>query len=255
MENTVSLILACPPDFLASAAKTKLKTAVMAYRIGRGFHLYRSEPEPAAAALMVIDDVGLLETGDPFALAGEAVRECRARGYSGIVFNAVSSSSAGIRPAAAALTGLCAKNALALWLPPPLAQKGACRILADTAISAGVLQQRLETLTSRFGRDRISLDISVLRMEFRLPSPSGEARELGREEFLRIMSQSRPKIFFSNDLCANYFTYRQGGETRFVLFDDARSVRAKLKTAEKLGIKDAFLYYPHIRTFLPDITK
>ena len=58
-------------------------------------------------------------------------------------------------------------------------------------------------------------------------------------------------MFFSQDLCARYFTYTREGETHFVLFDDADTLQQKLQTGTRMGFSAAFLMYPEVRDLLP----
>lgn len=44
------------------------------------------------------------------------------------------------------------------------------------------------------------------------------------------MAEESPSVFFSQDLCARYFTYTRNGETHFVLYDDADTLSQKLRT-------------------------
>ena len=72
------------------------------------------------------------------------------------------------------------------------------------------------------------------------------------EEALQsLIRQKSPAIFFSQDLCARYFTYSQGGETHFVLFDDAETITKKLRTGSAMGFSAAFLMFPEVRDLLP----
>ncbi len=70
-------------------------------------------------------------------------------------------------------------------------------------------------------------------------------------EALDALLRAEPAVFFSQALCARYFTYRKGGETRFVLFDDAETLRRKLRVARESGIPDALCVYPEVQDLLP----
>lgn len=61
------------------------------------------------------------------------------------------------------------------------------------------------------------------------------------------MERESPAVFFSQELCARYFTYSRGGDTHFVLFDDADTLNQKLKVGASLGFSAAFLMWPEIR--------
>ena len=56
---------------------------------------------------------------------------------------------------------------------------------------------------------------------------------------------------YSDALCARYFTLTRQGQTHFVLFDDARTLRRKLELARQLGIRDALVMLPEVED-LPD---
>ena len=77
---------------------------------------------------------------------------------------------------------------------------------------------------------------------------------LTREELKQRMEERSPSVFFSNELCAHYFTYmsKQNG-AHFVLFDDAGSIRKKLQIARSVGVSHALLAYPQVDDLLTDI--
>ena len=68
------------------------------------------------------------------------------------------------------------------------------------------------------------------------------------------MEERSPSIFFSNELCAHYFTYmtKQNG-AHFILFDDGPSIRKKLQIARNLGITQCLLPYPDVSDILTEI--
>ena len=67
------------------------------------------------------------------------------------------------------------------------------------------------------------------------------------------MEKESPAVFFSQELCARYFTYMQDQETHFVLFDDESTLRQKLKTGEAMGFSTAFFMWPEIRDIAPKL--
>ena len=79
---------------------------------------------------------------------------------------------------------------------------------------------------------------------------SPRSLQVKTEEELRRLREGK-SVYFSDDLCARYFTYRKGGETRFVLFDDAETLRRKLRVARESGIPDALCVYPEVQDLLP----
>ena len=60
-------------------------------------------------------------------------------------------------------------------------------------------------------------------------------------------------MFFSQELCARYFTYTRNREIHFVLFDDADTMTQKMNTAAGMGFSTAFLMYPEVRDLLPKL--
>ena len=66
---------------------------------------------------------------------------------------------------------------------------------------------------------------------------------------LEALAAGRP-TFYSDALCARYFTLTRQGQTHFVLFDDARTLRRKLDLARQLGIRDALVMLPEVEDLL-----
>lgn len=109
-----------------------------------------------------------------------------------------------------------------VYVPESYAAASGAIPLICTAISGGNFVQRLQEAAA--GRDRaggLALDVQRLRMDFTLPAQSGEGRPLSGRELQDLLDRESPSVFFSQDLCARYFTYARDGETHFVLFDDA----------------------------------
>ena len=124
--------------------------------------------------------------------------------------------------------------------------------LICTAISGGNFVQRLqEAAAGRGGAGGLALDVQRLRMDFTLPAQSGEGRPLSGRELQDLLDRESPSVFFSQDLCARYFTYARDGETHFVLLDDADTLSQKLRTGGNMGFAAAFLMYPEVQDLLP----
>ena len=95
--------------------------------------------------------------------------------------------------------------------------------------------------------------VERLRMDFSLPAESGQGRPLTPQEFQALLEREAPAVFFSQDLCARYFTYTREGETHFVLFDDADTLQQKLRLGSRMGFAAAFLMYPEVQDLLPQL--
>ena len=114
-------------------------------------------------------------------------------------------------------------------------------VVVGTALSGGDLRGRLEACTGRWGAERLAVRVERTRMDFPIPCPTGEGRPLTQEQ-LHALARGH-SIFFSEPLCARYFTCSAGGAPHFVLFDDADTIRRKLAVAAELGIGTALLDY------------
>ena len=61
-----------------------------------------------------------------------------------------------------------------------------------------------------------------------------------------LIREHQPAVFFSKDLFARYFTYTKNGESHFILFDDADTLRQKLRLGRQLGVAAAFFQWPEV---------
>ena len=111
-------------------------------------------------------------------------------------------------------------------------------------------------MAEKTAAERVALAVERVAEDFYLPSPTGQGMPLTREELQKRIAERAPSVFFSNELCAHYFTYmsRQNG-AHFVLFDDAGSIRKKLQIARSLNIADAVLAYPQVEDLLEEILR
>ena len=121
-------------------------------------------------------------------------------------------------------------------------------ILLCTALSGGTLEGRLTQAVDQYGAEHLALDLQRLAMDFPLPCPGGQGTPLTLPQ-LEALAAGRP-TFYSDALCARYFTLTRQGQTHFVLFDDARTLRRKLDLARQLGIRDALVMLPEVEDLL-----
>ena len=90
-------------------------------------------------------------------------------------------------------------------------------------------------------------------MDFVLPCRSGEGTPLTPEELSALREKCGAAVFFSEELCANYFSYTAQGRAHFVLFDTAETLRRKLRLGRERGMETAFLMYPEVSDLLPEL--
>ena len=59
--------------------------------------------------------------------------------------------------------------------------------------------------------------------------------KLTKQDFYELFDKFNPNTFYSEDLCAKYFTYRTD-KPHFVLFDDEQSIQKKVDTLKSINI-------------------
>lgn len=250
----MQIYLAVTPGEYQSAAKYSRLFAHVAYRIGPESQLLRQ-------SLLLQTRGGLLSLSDrdappisaPEALCAGILRECARRSYTGVLLDFEARPSADRQIFAAMLAQHLRKTRRTLYVPESCAVPGAVPLIC-TALSGGSFPQRLQEAARQFGgAEHLGLDVQRLRMDFTLPAKSGEGRPLSAEEFRSLVEKESPAVFFSQELCARYFTYMQDQETHFVLFDDESTIRQKLKTGEAMGFSAAFFMWPEIRDIAPKL--
>lgn len=215
------------------------------YRIGEKGTLQRAQLSLSGrGGLMGIYDGGGLSAAQPDRLARDIQAECTRRGFGGVVLD--------FRPTEEALSrleSLCAalhRLQVRFFLPEELAGYGgeAAMVVAPAAVSGGSFQQMLEALISRYGPERLCLDLVRTCSDFSMPSYDPDGKPLSLPEFRQLQELYRPQSFFSPQLCCKYFTYRkQNGSAHFVLFDDEHTAAQKLSAIGDMGISHVFLLY------------
>lgn len=238
--------LAVTPDKLGEALKCTDRIAHVAYRIGEnGTLVGQALPPRVRGGIMVLGDECRGEILDAAALCESIWRECLKRGFCAVVTDFENPPA---RDRIEFLCGLCEvlrRGGRGLYVPESCGETVQnAFVLICTAISGGSLRERLEEAKCRFG-DRLALDLQRLRMDFSLPCPGGEGCALDSETFCAYLS-CEPPVYFSEDLCAKYFTRECDCGLRFVLFDDAETILRKRELARKMGIGTAFLMYPEV---------
>jgi len=248
------LILAVEPARACEAGKWGLSLAHLAYRMGEGPHLFRANgPVSPSGGLMVMDAPHLTEGGEVEGACMEVLRECAARRFTGVVCRFGDGGRPVLEALCRRLARMCAERGVACWvsegygLAAPEAQ-----VLISSALSGGSLRRRLEEAGERFG-PRLCLWCERASEDFALPSPDGSGTPLSREGLEALRREKGGQTFFSDELCAHYFTYMEGETGHFVLYDDALSLRKKLRLAREEGIETAFLPFAGTEDLLREI--
>lgn len=242
--------LAVTPGEEQAAARFRRPLAHVAYRIGtESVLLRRNLLLQTRGGLLSVSDRDAPPIDDPGALCAAVLRECSRRGYQGVLLDFEEPSRPDRRDFVRQLGAALAPARRTLYVPEAY---GACSasavVLINAAVSGGSFTDFLrETAREHGAPGRLALDLERLRMDFPLPAPTGCGTPLSGEELRRLMERESPAVFFSPELCARYFTYTQDGEHHFVLFDDADTLRQKLRAGTALGYAAAFFMWPEIQ--------
>lgn len=248
-----NILLAVTPGRITTGGSWGLPLAHLAYRVGGGPHLYRAKgPVQPQRGWMVIDDTGFDGGGEARELCGEILRECTARGFSGVLCRFQGRPWPVLEEAVASLSETCKARGLGCFVTEPYAaQAPAAGVVLSTAVSGGSLKARLEEARHRYGRERLGVWLDRAAEDFLLPSPTGTGAPLTGEELERRRKEHGADVFFSPELCQRYFTYMAGEKGHFVLFDDAGTLGKKLRLARSLGAGRVFLPYDAVEDLLP----
>lgn len=220
--------------------------AHVAYRLGKGVLLRQDLPLGTRGGFLSLSDRDAPPVTAPAQMASMLLRECAQRGYSGVIADFEHSPTP---DRVALLQALLRRkdNAFQLLVPEAFSLPGAT-VLVNTAVSGGSVAERLREAIRQY--PSAALDLQRAMMDFTLPAPSGEGKPLTVESLAELRRQLAPTVFFSPELCARYFTYTQNGQTHFVLFDDAETLRQKMRIAEPMGYRLALVMYPEVKDLL-----
>ena len=246
----MQIYLAVTPDAYQEASRYCRSIAHVAYRIGPGSTLLRqSVLLKARGGLLSVSDREAPDIGQPEALCAAVLRECGRRGCGGVLLDFEQPPRRDRIRFAQTLSAQLRATRRVLYIPERYADavSGAVPLIC-TALSGGSFRQRLqEAADARGGAGQLALDVQLLRMDFCLPARTGQGTPLSPDEFRALKEQCSPAVFFSQELCARYFTYTRDGEAHFVLFDDADTLRQKLKVGAAMGFSAAFFMWPEVR--------
>ena len=252
----MQIYLAAAPDAAQAAMRFRYPLAHAAYRIGPGSSLLRqSLLLQSRGGLLSVSDREAPPIEDPETLCAAVLRECGRRGYQGVLLDFEERPRTDRQSFARQLGETLASGRRTLYLPERYADRGfRGAVLIDTAVSGGNFTEHLrEAAQRRGGAGYLALDMERLRMDFCLPAPTGQGEPLTGEALAQLMERETPQVFFSQDLCARYFTYTRDGQAHFVLFDDAGTLRQKLRTGTALGYSAAFFMWPEIRDIAAEL--
>ena len=248
----MKLYLAVPPEAAEEAGKTGFPLAWMGARTDKSGRLFLREGMIPRGKILAVDIRAFSVPENAAALAGTLMTRIGAWGFRGLLLETEKRESAAAKALCRLLVaGLCENP---VYITGENAVPGAYA-LTETAVTGGTLEGHLRKAIQRCGGEKTVLDVQRLRREFVLPAKSGNGRDLTGEELRQRINRLRPAVHYSRELCAQYFPWNRGRETVFVLFDDASSLRRKLRLASGLGIECAFLFWPEVKDLLPELPR
>lgn len=249
----MSVFLAVTPAEAASCRGYRVPLVHIAYAIGDGGRLLRSElPRGAQGGLLGLSDRCNGPLPELPMLCRAILGECHAHRCGGVLADFEGGAREDRLPFLSRLGAMLAQSGRRLYVPEHFAVPEAS-VLVCTALSGGTLRERLSDAAARYGTQRVALDCQRLAMDFVLPCRSGEGTPLTPEELSALREKCGAAVFFSEELCANYFSYTAQGRAHFVLFDTAETLRCKLRLGRERGIETAFLMYPEVSDLLPEL--
>lgn len=197
-----TFIITLPPQQLRQLQGWNVTPAHLAYRIGRGPHLLRAGGTALpSGGLMVVDNKGFDGMGAAGPFCQEVIRECLARGFTGVILDFEGRLPPLVQMAVQLEDGL-SRRGMALYVPEAY---GHCthhaRVMIPSALSGGSLAARLEEAGEHFGRDRIVLALQKTAEDFCLPSPRAAA-SLWTERSLGSGWQSFGPRYSTPESCA-----------------------------------------------------
>ncbi len=251
-----AIYLMTTPQQSGKARQYGLPAAHLAYRVSAGPHLFRTQgPVAIRGGVLVADQQGCDGPGNPEIFCQEVIRECAARGFQGAFFDFEGPVVPVLRRAVEHLAPIFLRRRWSLYVPERYALPApAVKVVIPTALSGGSLRQRLAQAVQTYGAERVALGLSWAAEDFTLPASRGEGRPLSWEELDQLLHRRAPAVYFSDELCAHYFTYMHTGQSaHFTLFDDPSSMAKKLYIAAALGIRTGFLPDPGREEFLREL--
>lgn len=237
MSDFSAFFCAVSPTDLPRLRSYALTPVLLAYQVGPGPRLLRScSPVPVRGGLLGLGLGDALPPGDPAVFCRQAVQECQTRGASGLLADWDQFSRA-LFQFTRQLGQSLERAKLCLVVPEAYAGvTGQASVLIPSALSGGSLEVRLREALDRHGPDHVILALQRVREDFILPCPGGRGTPLSSQELSRLLRR-RPAVYWSRELCARYFTYRDQNAVHFVLYDDSASLKKKLELAAHLGVR------------------
>ncbi len=97
------------------------------------------------------------------------------------------------------------------------------------------VREVLDYATARIPREKLLMGVPNYGYDW--PLGGGRARSVSNVEAVRLARSHGEEILYDQEAQAPWFRYRHEGQEREVWFEDARSIRAKLRLAAEFGLR------------------
>lgn len=163
-----------------------------------------------------------------------------ARSYGGILAD-IERKNQHLDPLIQSIDQKCREHKIPLFIPyTHCSNAPSAWPLVPGAASGGSLQDELEH-GMRLQKGRMAAGLQFVRRRFHLPASDPNGEELTADELLAAQQQTGAHVFFSRELCLNYFTYMEGNTGVFILFDTPETLQMRLELIQKIGVPYIFI--------------
>ena len=206
----MSVFLAVTPAEAASCRGYRVPLVHIAYAVGDGGRLLRSElPRGAQGGLLGLSDRCNGPLPELPMLCRAILGECHAHRFGGVLADFEGGAREDRLPFLSRLGAMLAQSGRRLYVPEHFAVPEAS-VLICTALSGGTLRERLSDAAARYGTQRVALDCQRLAMDFVLPCRSGEGTPLTPEELSARRERCGAAVFFSGAVRELFQLHRAG---------------------------------------------
>ena len=237
-------IVAEPAD-IKQASRTAMKVIGLNYKISGDGGLKKSVLTAGEQTVMGISDEEITNpVTNAEKLCCDIFYEAKSGGYRGVLFD-FESRAAWMYPFVSALSYGLFERGLKHYVPERFHSAAPCaKLIINAAVSGGSFADMYGSAVQKYGKERISFELSPGRHDFIIPSYSAEGKALSQNEFDNITEKYHPSVYFSSELLAKYFTYRDStGNFHFVIFDDAATVQEKLAFFDNNRADSVFMLF------------
>lgn len=243
---TSEFFLAAPGGAVSDAFISPMLPARLDYHLSPQLQLMRAgDGTGIQGGIMILaDTVCTAHPSAAAALCRQILNECRVHHFSGVVADFSSPAQEPLRQVLRQLWPLLQREEKLLFVTPGYAlDVPQAKVLLPVQFRDGSFHAHLEEYQRQWG-DRAALDLT--RMCHDYPLHQGNPVALSQEDLRRLRVRFRPMCFYSRELYSNYFTYREGRELHYVLYDEETTLYTKLLAANSMGFSHIFLLYQEI---------